>query len=78
MHFTLLLSMGACDVSSMRGPHGITVLQVLRKVVLEVGRLLVHAGVGLLMRRLGKLRVKLLPLRGALLRPLPLLLLERC
>ena len=65
----------------MQGSHGIAVLQVLRKMVLEVRRPLVHAlhraGVGLLMRRLGKLRVELLPLRGVLRCLLPLLLLQR-
>ena len=57
-------------------------MQVPRQVVLKVRRLLLHAGlhaaVGRLMRRLRKLRVKLLPLRRALLRLLALLLLERC
>ena len=66
----------------MRGSHGITVVQMLDKMVLQVARLLLHAlhhaGVGLLVLRLGQLRVKLLPLRGALLRLLPLLLLQRC
>ena len=69
-------------LGSVRGAHGIAVVQVARQVVLEVGRGLLHAGlhaaVGRLMRRLRKLRVKLLPLRRALLRLLALLLLERC
>ena len=67
---------------SARGSHSATVLQMLHKMVLQVARLLVHAlhqaGVGLLVWRLGKLRVKLLPVCGALLCLLPLLLLQRC
>ena len=69
-------------MSGVWGAHSIAVLQVLRKVVLQVGRLLVHvlhnAGVELLMWRLWKLRVKLLPLSTTLLRLLPLLLLQSC
>ena len=66
----------------MQGSHGIAVLQVLRKMVLEVERPLVHAlhraGMGLLTRRLGKLRVELLSLCCALLCLLLLLLLQCC
>ena len=69
-------------MGSMRGAHGIAVLQVLRKMVLEVGRLLVHAlhpAVRRLMRGLRMVRAELLPLRGVLLlRLLTLLLLQRC
>ncbi len=75
-------SICAWGVERVRGTHGITVLQMLDEMVLQMARLLVqaphHAGMGLLVLRLGKLRVKLLPLRGALLRLLPLLLLQRC
>ena len=66
----------------MRDSHDIALLQVVRKMILKVGQPLVHgvhrAGMGLLMCCLGKLRVKLLPLCGALLRLLLLLLLQRC
>ena len=69
-------------LDSMRGSYGVAVLQVMRKMILRAGQPLVHAvnraGVGLLMWRRGKLRVKLLPLCSALLRLLPLLLLQRC
>ena len=75
----------------MQLAHRLAVLQVLRKVLLHVGWLLLHAlhhvGVGLLMRPLGKLMrrlsklgMKLLPLGSALLlllQLLPLLLMER-
>ena len=68
--------------SRLRGSHSNTVLQMLHKMVLQMARLLFHAlhqaGVGLLMRRLWKLRVKLLHICGSLLHLLPLLLLQRC
>ena len=69
-------------LGSMRGSHGIAVLEVMRKMVLKMGQPLVHgvrrAGMGLQVWRLGKLQVKLLPLCVALPRLLPLLLLQRC
>ena len=81
-HYMHVEHAGRGWAGSVRGSHGIAVLQVARQVVLEVGRRLLHprllAAMGLLMWRLRKLRVKLLPLCRALLRLLALLLLERC
>ena len=57
-------------------------MQLLYRMVLQMAGLLVHAlhyeGVGLLMWRLEKLRAKLLPIYGVLLRLSSLLLLEHC
>lgn len=63
-------------MSGVWGAHSIDILQLLRKVRLLV-HVLHHSGVGLLMWRLWKLRVKL-PLYTTLLRLQPLLLLQSC